>query len=122
MNERMNECIIQSIYLPLLIYYNSRCGHCRAMAEDWDKLGDDYDGHDVALIAEVDCTSDEGQPICEDFDVQVRNIKGETIGKETKANERNNKQTDRRINQSIDPVAHSIILIYFIYIYNIYYY
>jgi hypothetical protein len=45
------------------------------MADDWDRLADDFSGHDVALIAEVDCTSDEGQPVCEDFDVQVRNIR-----------------------------------------------
>jgi hypothetical protein len=42
------------------------------MAEDWEKLATDWEGHAVALIAEVDCTSDGGQPICEDFEVQVR--------------------------------------------------
>ncbi|KAL3918649.1 MAG: hypothetical protein SGILL_004137 [Bacillariaceae sp.] len=40
------------------------------MAEDWEKLEEDWKDHDVALIAEVDCTSDGGQPICDDFDVQ----------------------------------------------------
>lgn len=41
------------------------------MAEDWDKLAEEYAGHPVALIGEVDCTSDEGHPVCEDFEVQV---------------------------------------------------
>jgi hypothetical protein len=44
------------------------------MAEDWEKLAADWEGHAVALIAEVDCTSDGGQPICEDFEVQVRYV------------------------------------------------
>lgn len=52
-------------------FYAPWCGHCRAMAEDWEKLEDDWKDHDIALIAEVDCTSDGGQPICDDFDVQV---------------------------------------------------
>jgi thiol-disulfide isomerase/thioredoxin len=43
------------------------CGHCRAMADDWKKLEDDWKDHEVALIAEVDCTSDGGQPICEEY-------------------------------------------------------
>ena len=42
------------------------------MAADWDKLADQYANHPVALIGEVDCTSDDGQPVCEDFDIQVR--------------------------------------------------
>jgi uncharacterized membrane protein len=71
------------------------------MADDWDQLAEDFSGHDVALIAEVDCTSDEGQPVCEDFDVQVRYSKGETKGNETKRNQPINKQTEESINQSI---------------------
>ena len=46
------------------------CGHCRAMADDWEQLGKEWNDHEVGLIAQVDCTSDDGQPICEDFDVQ----------------------------------------------------
>lgn len=42
------------------------------MEEDWDKLADDYAKHPVAMVGSVDCTSDEGQPLCEDFDIQVR--------------------------------------------------
>ena len=42
------------------------------MKEDWDKLADEFANHPIALIAEVDCTADEGQPICADFDIQVR--------------------------------------------------
>jgi hypothetical protein len=41
------------------------------MKEDWDKLAAAFAKHPIALIAEVDCTADEGLPICNDFDVQV---------------------------------------------------
>lgn len=44
------------------------------MAEDFEKLAADWENHPVGLIAEIDCTSDLGQPICEDFEVQVNMI------------------------------------------------
>lgn len=53
-------------------FYGKRCGHCRAIAEDWEKLAKDWQSHPIGLVAEVDCTSDEGEAICADFDVQVR--------------------------------------------------
>jgi hypothetical protein len=34
------------------------------MAPDWEKLANDWDGHDVGLVAEVDCTA-EGRPLCD---------------------------------------------------------
>jgi hypothetical protein len=33
------------------------------MASDWEKLAADWEGHDVGLVAEVDCTA-EGEPLC----------------------------------------------------------
>ena len=42
------------------------------MKEDWDHLAEAFANDPIALIAEVDCTADEGQPICADFDIQVR--------------------------------------------------
>jgi protein disulfide-isomerase-like protein len=51
-------------------FYAPWCGHCRAMADDWAKLEADWAGHAVGLVAEVDCTADDGQPLCEDFEVQ----------------------------------------------------
>ena len=40
------------------------CGHCKKMAPDWEKLAGEWDGHDIGLIAEVDCTT-EGKPLCD---------------------------------------------------------
>jgi len=44
------------------------CGHCKAMAPAWEKLAEDWAGHEVALIAEVDCTLE--KDLCEEFDVE----------------------------------------------------
>jgi len=35
------------------------------MASDWEILADEWEGHDVGLIAEVDCTEDENKPLCD---------------------------------------------------------
>jgi hypothetical protein len=34
------------------------------MAPDWEKLAEEWDGHDVGLVAEVDCTAD-GKALCD---------------------------------------------------------
>ena len=49
------------------------CGHCKAMGPDWEKLMTEYKDHDVALVAEVDCTSDTGDELCEKFNVEECN-------------------------------------------------
>jgi len=40
------------------------------MKPDWDKLGENYAGSNSVLIADVDCTSDEGKPVCDDHGVK----------------------------------------------------
>ncbi|KAI2494713.1 intramolecular oxidoreductase [Fragilaria crotonensis] len=44
------------------------CGHCQALAPTWERLAEDWVGHEVGLVAEVDCTVAES--LCEDFQVQ----------------------------------------------------
>jgi len=39
------------------------------MKPDWDKLGEKYADSKSVVIADVDCTSDEGKPVCQDYDV-----------------------------------------------------
>merc|ERR1712048_97072 len=40
------------------------CGHCKKMAPDWEKLSAEWEGNDIGLVAEVDCTAD-GKPLCD---------------------------------------------------------
>ena len=44
------------------------CGHCKAMAPDWEKLSEKYSGNNQIDIAEVDCT--EHKDLCQKYGVQ----------------------------------------------------
>jgi len=46
-----------------------RCGHCKKMAPDWEKLSVDFEGDEFGYIAEVDCTT-EGKPLCDENGVR----------------------------------------------------
>lgn len=49
--------------------YAPWCGHCKSMAPAWEKLMGDFEDHENAFVAEVDCTA-EGKPICDANGVQ----------------------------------------------------
>ena len=59
------------ILLPLLHLYcilyvitiRYRCGHCKALKPDWDKLMSEFNDSATQLIADVDCTAD-GEELC----------------------------------------------------------
>ncbi|CAJ1954635.1 unnamed protein product [Cylindrotheca closterium] len=44
------------------------CGYCKAIAEDWELLAEEWEGSETGLVAEVDCTADESQELCGDID------------------------------------------------------
>jgi thiol-disulfide isomerase/thioredoxin len=46
------------------------CGHCKKMAPDWEKLMEEFKDSPGVLIADVDCTSDGGKPLCQEFGVR----------------------------------------------------
>lgn len=41
------------------------------MAPDWEKLAEEWNGHEVGLVAEVDCTDEESDEICTKFGVDA---------------------------------------------------
>jgi thiol-disulfide isomerase/thioredoxin len=47
-----------------------KCGHCKSMAPAWEKLADEWAGHAIGMIAEVDCTEPSGQSLCEEYGVE----------------------------------------------------
>jgi len=50
--------------------YAPWCGHCKSMAPAWETLTAEWEGKEGALVAEVDCTTDEGKPVCDANGVQ----------------------------------------------------
>lgn len=56
------------ILLPLFSIY--RCGHSKKMKPDWDKLMSEFEESKTQLVAEVDCTSKRGKPLCDDYGIK----------------------------------------------------
>ncbi|CAB9510230.1 disulfide-isomerase-like protein EhSep2 [Seminavis robusta] len=55
----------------LIKFFAPWCAHCKKMKPDWDKLMAEFEDSKTQLVAEVDCTSDGGKPLCE-----ANNIRG----------------------------------------------
>ncbi|KAL7469577.1 hypothetical protein ACHAXS_009832 [Conticribra weissflogii] len=51
-------------------FYAPWCGHCKALAPDWDALADEYTSSNSVIIGSVDCTDEENSELCNDSGVQ----------------------------------------------------
>lgn len=51
-------------------FYAPWCGHCKALAPDWEKLGDELKDHPTVMIVSVDCDNDENSELCGENNVE----------------------------------------------------
>jgi len=47
-------------------YFAPWCGHCQAMASDWEKIAEEWAGSNDGFIGEVDCTIEDNSALCQD--------------------------------------------------------
>lgn len=45
------------------------CKHCTKLKPTWDSLKEEYEGSAHVLLAEVDCTSADGAPLCDQHNI-----------------------------------------------------
>jgi hypothetical protein len=48
------------------------CEDCLDVSEQWDELAEEWEGHEVGVIAQADCADENALPICNHFQVEVR--------------------------------------------------
>ena len=49
-------------------FYAPWCGHCKKLKPDWDRLGEEYESSETAIIGKVDCTVE--KELCSEYGVQ----------------------------------------------------
>jgi len=71
----MLECILSHPFSlfqtnSFVKFYAPWCGHCKALAPDWDTLADKYAASSSVAIVSVDCTADSNEDLCQEYGVQ----------------------------------------------------
>lgn len=68
----LKEKIYQQSYASLVEFYNSYCGFCRRYAPIWKQLASDILAWQTKVkVMALDCSRDENNPICRQFDVMA---------------------------------------------------
>uniref|UniRef100_A0A7S0WRY0 Thioredoxin domain-containing protein n=1 Tax=Pyramimonas obovata TaxID=1411642 RepID=A0A7S0WRY0_9CHLO len=68
--DTFDEVVLGSGKNSLVKFYAPWCGHCKRMAPDWEKLGEEFEGSSSVVIGNVDCTADSNTEMCEKFGVR----------------------------------------------------
>lgn len=51
-------------------FYNAYCGYCRRFSPTWKEIAEDLDTwRDVAIVSAIDCSADENNGLCREFEV-----------------------------------------------------
>lgn len=59
-------------HASLVEFYNSYCGFCRRYASVWKEFSHDiYGWRDIIIVAAIDCSVDENNGVCRDFEVMA---------------------------------------------------
>lgn len=62
--------LFYSRYASYVEFYNSYCGYCRRFAPTWREISEDlHTWRDVAIVAAIDCSNDDNNGLCRDFEV-----------------------------------------------------
>ncbi|KAJ6643032.1 Sulfhydryl oxidase 1 [Pseudolycoriella hygida] len=66
------DVIFDQEYGSYVEFYNSYCGFCRRFSPTWKELAEDVDTwRDVAIISAIDCSADENNGLCREFEVMA---------------------------------------------------
>jgi protein disulfide-isomerase A6 len=56
--------------LAFVKFYAPWCGHCKRLQPAWSRLTEDFADNETIIVAEVDCTSEEGKAICQEQGIE----------------------------------------------------
>jgi protein disulfide-isomerase A1 len=68
LTEKDFDDFVKNTKLALIEFYAPWCGHCKALAPEYEKAAQELKGKDSGVLAKVDCTTD--REVCNKFEVQ----------------------------------------------------
>lgn len=65
-------CLCNFSYGSYVEFYNSFCGFCRRFSPTWKEIAEDLSTwRDVAIVSAIDCSVDENNGLCREFEVMA---------------------------------------------------